>query len=408
MKVKNLSQILLALGALLTPSPSHAQSWTTVDDFKPGTGFAITSDAQGNIYAAGSGTDAQGVGHATVMKSADGGVSWKIVEDFNLRSLGTGFFAIGTDDAGNVYAVGDGMTVNNSKGQSGYWIVRKSSDQGMTWSTVDQFALPGGTYSLGIARGFGKDTLGNIYVVGMAQVTQNGANSSYWIVRKSSDRGSTWTTVDNFHYGLSFGSEARAVICTPSGIFVSGGGQKPYLKSGALDRWLVRRSTNGGATWTTVDEYSYLQNQTCSTFSRAITADPAGNIYVFGNGAIINSQGVSSPLHWLVRKSADNGATWSLVDDFQYQNGTSAPNAGGVDAFGNIYAVGAGAVTHWLVRAGGPGGTAWSLVDDFKYSTGNYASTGMGFAATPGGSLFAIGIGVAADGRHWIARATAP
>jgi hypothetical protein len=396
---------LLAMGALLTQSALNAQSWITVDDFKPGTAAAVTSDSQGNIYVAGYGTDAQGIGHATIMKSSDGGASWGIVEAFNDMSLSTTFRAIGTDAAGNVYATGLSMTVNNSKGQSGYWVVRKSSDQGTTWSTVDRFALPNNSYSIASAGGFGRDSLGNLYVVGTATVTQAGSQISHWIVRKSSNAGISWATVDDFLYGTGATPGPTGIICTSSGVFVSGGGYKDYsvgkLK-GSVVHWLVRRSTNGGATWTTVDDYSYLQNQANGAFARAITADPAGNIYAFGNGATDSSHS-----RWLARKSSDNGATWSVVDDFLFQNDTCFAAAAGVDASGNIYAVG-GARNHWLVRTSNSSGANWSLVDDFQYSPGNYASFARGFGTSPTGALFAVGQGTGPDGSHWIVRAAAP
>ena len=42
----------------------------------------------------------------------------------------------------------------------------------------------------------------------------------------------------------------------------------------------------------------------------AIGADALGNIYVVGNSS------ATSPIHWLTRKSSDGGYSWSTVDDY--------------------------------------------------------------------------------------------
>ncbi len=96
MKNKILLRLLCAT-PLLAAVHLSAQTWQTVDDFqhavgKPASALALGADASGNIYAAGNGTDAAGVGHALVMKSTDAGNSWATIQDFNYTAgVASGF-----------------------------------------------------------------------------------------------------------------------------------------------------------------------------------------------------------------------------------------------------------------------------------------------------------------------------
>src|SRR6266568_5159475 len=70
----------LTLYALSTHH-TFAQSWSTVDDFQYVAGqgaynAALAVAPNGTLLAAGSGYDGADVGHALVMSSADGGITW--------------------------------------------------------------------------------------------------------------------------------------------------------------------------------------------------------------------------------------------------------------------------------------------------------------------------------------------
>src|SRR5439155_17629554 len=85
-------------------------------------------------------------------------------------------------------------------------------------------------------------------------------------------------------------------------LFVTGYGTVVTVTKGkqtTQQYWYVRRSLDGGATWSTVDAYAGGQ-------AKGIGADAPGNIYAVGaNGS-----------HWIVRKSTNGGASWATVDDF--------------------------------------------------------------------------------------------
>jgi hypothetical protein len=94
--------------------------------------------------------------------------------------------------------------------------------------------------------------------------------------------------------------------------------------------WLVRKSANGGASWSNVD---YVTNG-WPAYARSLVVDPLGRIFAVG------FQGTTTA-SWLVRASADGGATWTTTDSFLPSGYTGAQaESAAVDALGNICVVG--------------------------------------------------------------------
>jgi len=67
--------------------------------------------------------------------------------------------------------------------------VRRSTDGGATWSTIESFQLQRGLYA--VAQIIAADVAGNIYVAGSGNVTIKGKTTRHWLVRKSSDGGNS-------------------------------------------------------------------------------------------------------------------------------------------------------------------------------------------------------------------------
>lgn len=106
--------------------------------------------------------------------------------------------------------------------------------------------------------------------------------------------------------------------------------------SAAIPLWTVRKSEDQGTSWTTVDEYSLASGQESQANSAVI--DPFGNFYVVGSAV-----DASAHRHLVLRKSADRGATWTTLHD--YQVAADADTAGyrlSADPDGNLYVVGRG------------------------------------------------------------------
>jgi hypothetical protein len=137
-------------------------------------------DGSDNLYSTGYGTDGAGNNHRVTRKSSDQGSSWSTVDDFFYPgSTYSAGYAVGVDSFGNVYSFGDGTDV----GGNNRWVTRKSADQGSTWSIADDFLYAGGTASG--AKAFGKDAAGNLYSSGYGF----DGSSIRWVTRKLSCTG---------------------------------------------------------------------------------------------------------------------------------------------------------------------------------------------------------------------------
>ncbi len=374
---------------LTRKSANNGTTWSNSDDFnltptRSSGAQAVGRDSLGNIYAAGFGFDATSSQTWVVRKSADNGTTWTTVDTFLYSSPNLSIaFGIFGDNSGNVFAIGNG-----SDGANTHWIVRRSADQGATWTTVDNYMLAAGKdahpYTINM------DSLGNLYACGYALGTPAGA---HWIVRKSTDAGLSWNTVDDFQY-LSPNDSVPTTLTGDSlgNMFVSGSGRV----TDQTFHWLTRKSTDQGATWSTVDDFNYVAGK--GSVSQGIIIDSLNNLYATGFGA--DSTNIN---HWLTRKSTNQGTSWSTVDDFNYvaiTNNTQA-NMVGVDNSGNIYSTGQGTVTtgsnHWLTRKSTDQGATWSTVDDYQLAV-NQNAVPLGFNKDVAGNLYAAGSAIDGTG----------
>jgi hypothetical protein len=93
---------------------------------------------------------------------------------------------------------------------------------------------------------------------------------------------------------------------------------------------LVRKSINGGASWSNVD---YVTNG-WPAYARGVVVDPFGRVFVIGS--ISTTIGT-----WLVRASTDGGGTWFTTDSFLPSGYTGAEaESAATDAFGNVCIMG--------------------------------------------------------------------
>src|SRR5262245_32216907 len=106
------------------------------------------------------------------------------------------------------------------------------------WTTVDDFVSPLSATSSASPSSVTADPFNNIYVSGAASDGSMGA-ANHWLVRKSSNAGVSWTVVDDFQLTSGTSSTPGVIIADANGdVFAAGSGA---LASGS--RWLTRRST---------------------------------------------------------------------------------------------------------------------------------------------------------------------
>lgn len=365
--VANSTNILFASGsaqdslatthAIIRKSTDGGISWELIEDYQYSTGkYATYSQilfaSNSEIYVVASNAyDNSNVNHWVVRKSIDAGFTWNTVDDFMYAAANTYSTSIAKNSLGHIFVTGYG---------SGNWFIRKSTDNGTTWNTIDTFTYLG----FGASPSSIKidDTSGHIYVSGSAR---DASSVNYWLVRKSSDNGASWTTIDTFQLFAGKYSSCLKLVISGSNIFSAGIG----LNNSDISNWVVRRSSDGGASWTTVDTYNLAISY--SAFLSDIYSPTASTLFTIGSG--IDSTNKS---HWIVRKSTDNGNTWVTVNDF-LASALSNVQASGqsitADNLGNLYSIGTGQVfftdiNHWFTQKSTDAGISWITIDDYSYT----------------------------------------
>ena len=353
-------QLTLVLAATIFIGQLHlfAQTWQTVLDFQlaPGQssdGEGITADAIGNVFSGGNGYDAAGTNHGLVLKTDTTQATWYLSDDTNPNATQyqSSMWNLGLDAGLNAYSIGQLTPLSTG---IPFWYVRKSSDSGQSWSTVDLYQYTAGKWI--DATGFAADAAGNIFVVGWGK---DASGYNHWLVRKSTDGGQTWALVDDVKGYSGF----HAGHVPGVGVFVVGG---PYIIPGS---WMVRRSLDAGANWQTVDG-PFAQGA-----ARGVANDSQGNIYVSGSMFVatqvlkVKGQITTNGYYaWITRRSGDGGRTWATVDTYTYApNQTAQAQGSGTTLTGNPVVVGqardAQGQEHWIVRMLGSSG--WQTIDDF-------------------------------------------
>jgi hypothetical protein len=263
---------------------------------------ALTTDAAGNIYAAGTFTDNSGKGYVAKWD----GTTW--------TELGTGanaleatdvINAIAADTAGNIYAAGNFADYFN-KPYVAKW-------NGSTWTELG--GSNGGFNN--IINAIAVDRSGNVYAGGFFQ------DSARYYVAKCSSSG-TWTDLGMSSMVFTNSGDFINAICTDAAgnVYVAGGITNASGKH-YVAKW-------DGTAWTEPGSGSSPLN--ASDQVMVLAADANNNIYAGGD--FRDTTGYRYVAKW-------NGTTWSELG-----TGPDALNANGpilainLDNSGNVYAGG--------------------------------------------------------------------
>jgi hypothetical protein len=300
--------------ALVLKSTDGGMNWETnppLLDYPLGTTFTggggfltLAADASGNLYVAAQTGNPPGV---IVLKGVGGGTNWSLTDQYSGEpSWGTAKFfdsvCSAADRDGNVY-----VAARAAASGKGYWFVRKFTASSNSWATVDVFVNNGyGGWPTAVAC----DRTGKVFVVGIFALANYSGYT--WGVRRSLDGGASWKTVDTFQLDVPPNMWANEVTTDAKGnVYVVG---YAWRSSGIAD-WLVRASTDGGNTWRTIDDPPLDGNGASAS---SIGVDSMGRLNVLGG--FLDTSGIG---HSLLRRSSDGGATWVNVDDVVGGPGTS-------------------------------------------------------------------------------------
>jgi hypothetical protein len=260
--------------------------------------------------------------------------------------------------------------------------IRKTSDGGVTWATVDTFA-PAGNEFYGNSIAF--DSVNRIlYYTGQNAVFTTTLDSTA-TTRISRDLGQTWRTVD----GTFDGTTGRAANFSPSAIATGPSGEVYVLgiEPSVPARPKLRRSLDQGATWADVPSYTY--NEDVGSYSQQeIVITAAGHILTLA----VTGGGTTLPT-LILRKSVDGGATWANTTLAARSSFSKLSQIAGklyltyiAPAADNYPATG-GVPVSWYLQSSSDGGASWQTLDTGQVSNGNY-SVITDTVGVPGGFAF--------------------
>lgn len=242
-----------------------------------------------------------------------------------------------------------------------------------------------------------KDAAGHLYTATSTADEQGRMTAQ---IRRSTDGGTTWSVVDHLvasTFGLvqihSLGVDKVGQVYA-AGFMADDEGQY---------RWIVRKSDADGTNWSTVDEFALPGVQ--RTIAQALTVDADGRISVAGYGDAPGEAGQAQPrTRWLVRQSRDGGRTWTTLDDFDYQFSAKATailsTPEGLFVAGSGWNGNAKTSERWLVRKATTdvsGKLQWQTVDEFQPRNLNhrFGAQAQGLGMDEQGQLYAVGRGYA-------------
>ncbi|MGZ3688060.1 MAG: hypothetical protein ACXVBW_07160 [Bdellovibrionota bacterium] len=375
---------------------TYASSWTTVSDYvyafgKNSTAQRITTDSRGTVYAGIEAVDSTGRQHAVLRSSSDQGGTWKDLADYRyLTTQDTNLRGLTVDSSGRLFMGGF-----SSDGTALRWLTLRSADAGASVALQ-----PGGEDFQLIANLDSQvsmittDRNGNLFAVGLAK---SAASTQDGLIRKSTDGGATWTTVDDLICSSGKSTFDRGVTADFTGTYYVAGS----CDEGAGQHEFVRLL--GAAPGSYIDNYQLASGKT-TTINDGLYIDSVGNFFVPGTAT--DSGNVQ---HWFVRKGTSTPGSFSTVDDFQLSSGQSAlANTIGSDIQGALVVTGWGADSsgahHLITRRSLDRGSTWTTSDDYQYATGQL-SRAVGLARDRTGNLYVSGAGTDSNGAiHAIVR----
>lgn len=272
-------------------------TWSTAEDYSAlvnDVGQASCADimvtSSGEVYATGGGQLGTGKGWVVRKRAANASTFTTVDADYSGQSSGSGWDMAFHPTYG-VFAVG---YVN------GIWTVRRSPNgEKGTWTTVDSFYTRR-EWTFGSAKCI-LVTSSKIHVVGSAYNAST--RKTHWVVRTSSNGGLTWSITDMALTGTSV--EATGIVEDASGNLIvcgqvgAAGDLRWIVRKGTPGTKQVKQGgkwvTVATVTWTTSDDFQLASGK--SAQPSAITIDIHGNIYV--GGSAHDADGI---LHWIVRK----------------------------------------------------------------------------------------------------------
>jgi hypothetical protein len=358
------------------PYCKPGNSWTHLETFSTEVGKnsvanSVGGDLNGNMYAVGYTADNLSKLYWTVRRSSNQGNDWVTVDSYRLGDVDSQARSITHDQKGNLYVVGEAGT--NA-------IIRKSTDNGASWQTIENFRYKSNSY--GAYYGISFDSSANLYVTGYA----NADSVDHWIVRRSKDLGTTWETVMDSTYNGRF-SQGRAIVADKEGnVFTSG-----YEILNGAYRWVVWRSPDFGSNWIKIEDHALGPLQNAIGYGLALSS--TGILYSVGAA---DNGGQPAQATWVTRKlDPPYTSAFNTLEEYNSLKGAEARGVF-VDPWDHVYTIGLGrdanAYRHFQVRRFESNLNQWATVLDYQLAEGEH-SWGRAVGMDTEGNIYAVGNG---------------
>lgn len=241
------------------------------------------------------------------------------------------------------------------------WVTYKSTDLSLTWTEVDRYLMftEGESHPMDIA------TKGNdIYICGYVWgtgVTPSPANSE-WLIRKSTDGGASWSNID-YYYRVSGNNVCHSIAVNPNNGDIYAGGY-------SLTDGKIRMSDDDGVTWTEIAEFTGLGA------AKLVRTSPNGTIWALvGNnlykGSFAGTWTWDGP--YAVSATALQVVGYQQSGEFFFLSDTTAFYIGRTS-------------NAWIIRRTTDAGVTWTTV-----YTGAASTEGMSMTQAQNGDLVAVG-----------------
>lgn len=254
---------------------------------------------------------------------------------------------IAVDFLGGLHVVWQDSTPGNNE-----VYYKRSTDGGASWTTAKRLTWTS-TYSHRPV--IGVDSSGGLHVFW----DDDAAGNTEIYQKRSTDAGATWTASERLTWTSGY-SIVPAMAVDPSHNLhvvwsdLTPGNQEIYHK----------KSTDGGATWTTGHRITWNSG---ASMSPKIGADPSGHLHVVWQD--------NTPGSWEVNyaKSTDGGATWTAAQRLTWSSGTSGYPIIGIDSSGRLHVVWQGSASgnvEAFYKKSTDGGASWTTSRRLSWTSG--------------------------------------
>ena len=276
------------------------------------------------------------------------------------------------------------------------------------WETMDDFQHTRGL--LAVSADISGDPAGNIYAVGSGTAAADGSQRIA-LVQKSADQGATWTIVDELslsdwpwaHY-RAFTSDTSPTSPTFGRLFVGGNGYPANQPSTNL-AWIIRESADQGATWTTADSPFPFVGDTYAGCAD-IKVSPSGDVYASGSslkyGAVVRRRSAGASQFTTVFAAGQSTAGSCWSIAFH-------PTRGVFTACDKDI-TGSPGIPVWTVRRSPSGNSnTWTTVDTFMSPTIKPYGSARDIVVTDSGMIYVSGWTYSVKTRleTWVVRSSA-